>query len=83
MDAAHRSRHVRYPTATTDRAPSTPPAVSSATSSSATRTPASSAPPEKLNRQHQDSNMQIAYMTTPANLFHILRRQIEQAVPQA
>lgn len=30
---------------------------------------------DKLNRQHQDCNMQIAYMTTPANLFHILRRQ--------
>ncbi len=29
--------------------------------------------PEKLDRQHQDCNMQIAYMTTPANLFHILR----------
>ncbi|KAK1832710.1 thiamine diphosphate-binding protein [Podospora conica] len=34
--------------------------------------------PEKLNRQHQDSNMQIAYMTTPANLFHILRRQMNR-----
>lgn len=34
--------------------------------------------PEKLDRQHQDSNMQIAYMTTPANLFHILRRQIHR-----
>ncbi|KAI6356792.1 2-oxoglutarate dehydrogenase E1 component [Pyricularia grisea] len=31
---------------------------------------------EKLMRQHQDCNMQIAYMTTPANLFHILRRQM-------
>ncbi|MCJ1311626.1 2-oxoglutarate dehydrogenase E1 component [Agyrium rufum] len=28
--------------------------------------------PDKLDRQHQDCNMQIAYMTTPANLFHIL-----------
>ncbi len=34
--------------------------------------------PEKLDRQHQDSNMQVAYMTTPANLFHILRRQIKR-----
>ncbi len=30
---------------------------------------------EKLVRQHQDCNMQIAYPTTPANLFHLLRRQ--------
>jgi 2-oxoglutarate dehydrogenase complex dehydrogenase (E1) component-like enzyme len=28
---------------------------------------------DKLDRQHQDCNMQIACMTTPANLFHILR----------
>ncbi|KAI9871235.1 MAG: 2-oxoglutarate dehydrogenase E1 component [Pleopsidium flavum] len=34
--------------------------------------------PEKLDRQHQDCNMQIAYMTTPANLFHILRRQMNR-----
>lgn len=34
--------------------------------------------PEKLERQHQDCNMQIAYMTTPANLFHILRRQMNR-----
>lgn len=34
--------------------------------------------PEKLDRQHQDCNMQIAYMTTPANLFHILRRQMHR-----
>ncbi|KAH8677287.1 2-oxoglutarate dehydrogenase E1 [Xylariales sp. PMI_506] len=33
---------------------------------------------EKLHRQHQDCNMQIAYMTTPANLFHILRRQMHR-----
>lgn len=33
---------------------------------------------DKLNRQHQDCNMQVAYMTTPANLFHILRRQIHR-----
>lgn len=32
-------------------------------------------PPEKLDRQHQDCNMQIVYPTTPANLFHVLRRQ--------
>lgn len=30
---------------------------------------------EKLQRQHQDCNFQVAYPTTPANLFHILRRQ--------
>ncbi|AMD19684.1 HCL467Cp [Eremothecium sinecaudum] len=29
----------------------------------------------KSQRQHQDCNIQIAYPTTPANLFHILRRQ--------
>jgi 2-oxoglutarate dehydrogenase E1 component len=34
--------------------------------------------PEKLDRQHQDCNMQVAYMTTPANLFHIIRRQINR-----
>lgn len=34
--------------------------------------------PEKLERQHQDCNMQIAYPTTPANLFHILRRQMHR-----
>lgn len=30
---------------------------------------------EKLKRQHQDCNYQVVYPTTPANLFHILRRQ--------
>ncbi|KAL3234426.1 2-oxoglutarate dehydrogenase, mitochondrial [Nakaseomyces bracarensis] len=30
---------------------------------------------EKLQRQHQDCNYQVVYPTTPANLFHILRRQ--------
>ncbi|CAI4391927.1 AMP_1a_G0026830.mRNA.1.CDS.1 [Saccharomyces cerevisiae] len=30
---------------------------------------------EKLQRQHQDCNFQVVYPTTPANLFHILRRQ--------
>lgn len=34
--------------------------------------------PEKLDRQHQDCNMQIAYCTTPANYFHILRRQMNR-----
>lgn len=34
--------------------------------------------PEKLDRQHQDCNMQVAYMTTPANLFHIMRRQMNR-----
>ncbi|SMN20569.1 similar to Saccharomyces cerevisiae YIL125W KGD1 Component of the mitochondrial alpha-ketoglutarate dehydrogenase complex [Maudiozyma saulgeensis] len=29
----------------------------------------------KLQRQHQDCNFQVVYPTTPANLFHILRRQ--------
>ncbi|KAL3489369.1 thiamine diphosphate-binding protein [Aspergillus germanicus] len=33
---------------------------------------------DKLDRQHQDCNMQIAYMTSPANLFHLLRRQIHR-----
>lgn len=31
-----------------------------------------------LERQHQDCNMQVAYPTTPANLFHILRRQMHR-----
>lgn len=34
--------------------------------------------PTKLERQHQDCNMQVAYMTEPANLFHILRRQMHR-----
>ncbi|KAK9453832.1 thiamine diphosphate-binding protein [Dipodascopsis uninucleata] len=33
---------------------------------------------DKLHRQHQDCNMQLVYPTTPANLFHILRRQIHR-----
>jgi len=33
---------------------------------------------ESLQRQHQDSNMQITYTTTPANYFHVLRRQINR-----
>ena len=34
--------------------------------------------PQKLERQHQDCNMQLAYMTEPSNLFHILRRQMHR-----
>lgn len=34
--------------------------------------------PEKLDRQHQDCNMQVAYLTTPANVFHIMRRQMNR-----
>ncbi|KAF2400708.1 2-oxoglutarate dehydrogenase-like protein E1 component [Trichodelitschia bisporula] len=34
--------------------------------------------PEKLDRQHQDCNMQIVYCTKPSNLFHILRRQMNR-----
>lgn len=34
--------------------------------------------PDKLDRQHQDCNIQIAYMTSPSNLFHILRRQMNR-----
>ncbi|KAK9458682.1 thiamine diphosphate-binding protein [Lipomyces oligophaga] len=33
---------------------------------------------DKLERQHQDCNMQVAYPSTPANLFHLLRRQIHR-----
>jgi 2-oxoglutarate dehydrogenase E1 component len=33
---------------------------------------------EKLSRQHQDCNFQIAYPTTPANLFHLYRRQMHR-----
>ncbi|GMM52050.1 alpha-ketoglutarate dehydrogenase [Starmerella bacillaris] len=33
---------------------------------------------EKLNRQHQDANMAVVYPTTPANLFHVLRRQMHR-----
>lgn len=32
----------------------------------------------QLARQHQDANMQVVYMTTPANLFHVLRRQLHR-----
>ena len=31
-----------------------------------------------LQRQHQDANMQVVYPSTPANLFHALRRQIHR-----
>jgi len=34
--------------------------------------------PEKMERQHQDCNMQVVYPTTPANYFHVLRRQIHR-----
>jgi len=34
--------------------------------------------PDKLDRQHQDCNMQVAVCTTPANVFHILRRQMNR-----
>ncbi|KAJ9474635.1 2-oxoglutarate dehydrogenase, mitochondrial [Pseudozyma hubeiensis] len=34
--------------------------------------------PEKSNRQHQDSNMAVVYCTTPANYFHVLRRQVHR-----
>lgn len=33
---------------------------------------------DRLDRQHQDCNMQIVNMTNPANLFHMLRRQIHR-----
>lgn len=33
---------------------------------------------KKLERQHQDANIQVAYPTTPANLFHLLRRQMHR-----
>lgn len=34
--------------------------------------------PERLERKHQDANMQVVYMTSPANLFHVLRRQLHR-----
>lgn len=33
---------------------------------------------EKLERQHQDANIQVAYPSTPANLFHLMRRQMHR-----
>lgn len=32
--------------------------------------------PEKLQRQHQDCNMQVVYASTPAQYFHVIRRQV-------
>lgn len=32
----------------------------------------------RLERKHQDANMQVVYMTSPANLFHVLRRQLHR-----
>ncbi|KAE8142651.1 alpha-ketoglutarate dehydrogenase complex subunit Kgd1 [Aspergillus pseudotamarii] len=34
--------------------------------------------PEQLQRQYQDCNMQVVCMTSPANYFHVLRRQIHR-----
>jgi 2-oxoglutarate dehydrogenase E1 component len=34
--------------------------------------------PDRLDRQHQDCNMQVAYLTKPSNMFHILRRQMHR-----
>ncbi|KNE63048.1 oxoglutarate dehydrogenase (succinyl-transferring), E1 component [Allomyces macrogynus ATCC 38327] len=34
--------------------------------------------PEELARQHQDCNMQVCYPSTPANYFHVLRRQVHR-----
>ncbi|KIL62026.1 hypothetical protein M378DRAFT_13114 [Amanita muscaria Koide BX008] len=34
--------------------------------------------PEKVERQHQDCNMQVVYPSTPANYYHVLRRQIHR-----
>lgn len=34
--------------------------------------------PEKLARQHQDCNMQVVYASTPAQYFHVMRRQINR-----
>ncbi|KZT60346.1 2-oxoglutarate dehydrogenase, E1 component [Calocera cornea HHB12733] len=33
---------------------------------------------ESIARQHQDCNLQIVYPSTPANCFHVLRRQIHR-----
>jgi len=33
---------------------------------------------EQVARQHQDANMAVVYCTTPANLFHVLRRQVHR-----
>lgn len=34
--------------------------------------------PEKLERQFQDCNMQVAYPSTPSSIFHLLRRQMHR-----
>jgi 2-oxoglutarate dehydrogenase E1 component len=34
--------------------------------------------PEQLKRQHQEANIQIVCMTSPANPFHALRRQVHR-----
>ena len=33
---------------------------------------------EQLERQHQDMNISVVYCTTPANLFHVFRRQVHR-----
>jgi 2-oxoglutarate dehydrogenase E1 component len=33
---------------------------------------------DRMARQIQDCNMQVVYMTTPSNYFHVLRRQIHR-----
>jgi 2-oxoglutarate dehydrogenase E1 component len=35
-------------------------------------------PEDRLVRQHQDCNMQIVNMTSPSNMFHVLRRQMHR-----
>jgi 2-oxoglutarate dehydrogenase E1 component len=34
--------------------------------------------PADMDRQHQDCNLQVVYITSPANYFHVLRRQIQR-----
>jgi 2-oxoglutarate dehydrogenase E1 component len=34
--------------------------------------------PQRLERHHQDANMRVVCMTTPANLFHVLRGQLHR-----
>jgi 2-oxoglutarate dehydrogenase E1 component len=34
--------------------------------------------PVDVQRRHQDCNVQVTYITSPANLFHVLRRQIHR-----
>ncbi|KAJ5291319.1 Dehydrogenase E1 component [Penicillium angulare] len=33
---------------------------------------------QQVERKYQDANMQVVYMTTPSNLFHVLRRQVHR-----